>query len=164
MTEKKTETKKPIWETESEEEIAEGREEFNQRIKRNFATATMLKERVEEFKPKPNTVPALTTMRKYFILANLVKLDHGETLELFKIVFEGFIELEKKLATKLQYLEDNMQVIGEKTDTELLKMKNDVALVKQNAIAFKNILKEEQTQEDEEKWRKIAEGKDDYVV
>jgi len=165
MTSKKPAIKKPMWEVSSQEEIEKGREEFKQRIKTNFGIAMKLKNNSEKFTPKPNSPPTLPTMQNFLYLAHLHKLDHSETLELFQYIIESLIELDQKLSEKLQYLEDNIQRIGEKSGTELKGMKSNMAVVQKNAIAVYNMMKEKQKQEqeNEQKWRNV-EGAKGYVV
>ena len=76
---------------------------------------------------------------------------------------ENMIKLNNELAIKLQYLEDNMQNIGKKTNTELSNLKSDIAKVhKKVDEPIYGLIKEKK--EIEDKWRKMAEGNRGIVV
>lgn len=165
MTNRK-EAKKSIWgEPKYEEQNDIILKSFEDKIQRNYNTALKLKEKSESFEPKPNKPLTVPTMKEFLLLSYLHKLDHKESLELHRIVFETFLELDKKLAKTIQYLEDNIQLIAEKSGAELKSMKEDVAVVQKDAIAVLNLIKNQQKQEQEveEKWRE-AERTKGYVA
>lgn len=165
MTNRK-EAKKSIWgQPKYGEQNALILRSFEDKIQRNYNTALKLKEQSEIFQSKPNKVPTVPTMKDFLLVSYLHKLDHKESLELHEAVFETFLELDQKLAKTIQYLEDNIQLIAEKSGAELKSMKEDVADVQEKAVAVLNLIKNQrkQEQENEEKWKE-AERTKGYVA
>jgi hypothetical protein len=156
---------KRIWEISSEEDILKGRADFDKRIKANTDIAIKLKERSEHFKTQPNSIPTLPTMQEFLYISHLHKLDHTESLELYRYIIESLIEMDKQLAEKLQYLEDNIQTLGKKSGAELTTLKNNMAVVQKSAMAVYSMVKETKKQEqaNDDKWRS-AEGIKGYLV
>ena len=168
MTEK-NEAKKPIREIEDDEEIEKDRQQFNDHIKKNDEIAMTLQEHSDKFKPKPNIPPAVPTMQNFLSTASLHKQDHGETLRMIQHLAEVLIQLEKGLTTRLQDLEDNIQAISIQTDTKISKIKSSVGEAKQYAVAihelWRNLVEEQgMNQEGQEYWKKLGEGKLDYIA
>jgi ElaB/YqjD/DUF883 family membrane-anchored ribosome-binding protein len=121
-----------------------------------------LKERGDHFKAKPNAIPTLPTMEEFLNISSLHKLDHDETLRMIQHLTEALIQIDKNLAAKLQYLEDNMQNISEKTGVELTKVKSEAADALQRTNHMIELLTE--SKEKDKQWRRIFGEKSPYVV
>ena len=160
----KKKAKKPIWEKESEADTKEGRERFQKRIDYNSSIVELLQKKKEE--SEALTEIKVPLMKDFFWMAELHKRDHGDTLELFKWVFENQLALHNQLAETLQYLEDNIQTLGEKTSTELRTMKDKMAVNYQNTLTVYNMIKnqgEPQISGDKQKLEKTV-GVPPHVV
>jgi asparagine synthetase A len=93
-------------------------------------------------------------------MSQLHKLDHKDTILLFQWLWEELVNTNNQLANTLQYMDENIHNIAEKTETKLSELKKNIAEVQQNAGAIFDIIKgNEPTKE----WRKATKGASSYV-
>jgi hypothetical protein len=156
----KKQAKKLIWEPISEQEKKEGQDVFKERMRVNDDVVAMLKERSEKFKPKPNKPPTLPTMQEFLLMSQLHKIDHKDTILLFQWLWEQFVVINNQLAVTLQYLDDNIHNVADKTNTKLSEMKTNIADMQKKATALFGMTEENKSAKE---WRKATEGKPSYV-